>query len=140
MSIWLLYLLFVIVPNLGDACAWLAVGSGIAAGISGFFFCIGSVFASMGDDDSKKFVPVLKPFFKNFMLAFLVCILLGVVTPSEKQLWTVAGGYAATNNAELKKLPDNVLKTANDFLEKVQSKMATPAPEKEKSDDNGKKK
>lgn len=41
------------------------------------------------------------------------------ILPTEKQLYVIAGGYVATNTKDIAKLPDNVVKAANAWLEKA---------------------
>ena len=47
----------------------------------------------------------------------LSCLMLAAVLPSSQQLYTIAGGYYATNIEGVKDLPPNVIKAANKFLE-----------------------
>lgn len=39
--------------------------------------------------------------------------------PSERQMLLIAGGYTATNNADIKKLPTNAAKAVNAWLDAV---------------------
>lgn len=48
--------------------------------------------------------------------AIILCALIAALIPSEKQLYFIAGGYAATNIAGIDKLPENLVKAANDWL------------------------
>lgn len=54
----------------------------------------------------------------GFLLAFLF-----VFIPSRDDVATIIAGHWATHNEEMKKLPDNVLKTLNGLLEKAQEKI-----------------
>lgn len=45
--------------------------------------------------------------------------ILSALTPSEKQLYFIAGGYAATNVEGIEKLPSNLTKAANTWLERL---------------------
>lgn len=76
-------------------------------------------------------VPVEEPEFAKrifrwvvrFAVSFVVLTLIAIPLPSDKQLYTLAGGYVATNTKDVAKLPDNVVKAANAWLEKA-SKLA----------------
>lgn len=130
MSILTLYGLFVLLPNLG----------GLAAGFAAFVLTFAFVIATIayvglkcgveysGDEDGKRAMSVVRPYYHFLGWAALVVVLLNIIAPSEKQIYTVAGGYAATNDAELKKLPDNVLHVANDYLEKLQQNVEKEKP------------
>jgi len=45
-----------------------------------------------------------------------------VLTPSEKQMMYMIGGYAATNVENIEKLPKTVVNAANKFLEQYTDK------------------
>ena len=50
--------------------------------------------------------------------AILFCFLMSILIPNEKQLAYLIGGYVATNNEQLAKLPNNILNLANKYLDK----------------------
>jgi uncharacterized membrane protein len=57
---------------------------------------------------------------------FIVLLILSCAVPTKEDLYVMLGGYYATNDAELKKLPDNVLGAVNDFLTQYRGKTAAP--------------
>ena len=74
---------------------------------------------------------IAKAFFKYFIrlsICAIITALVAIPLPSEKQLYTIAGGYVATNAKDVSKLPDKVVKAANAWLEKA----ATLADDKAK--------
>lgn len=127
MSIWLLYLLFVVIPNANVFTKGMVIASVSAAFVAGFVIIMSLDFGP------KETVKRGQFWFKAGMASAVFFAFLSLFIPSDTQMWTVAGGYVAANNAELKKLPDNVLKTANSYLEKLQHSI-------EGKPDDGKKK
>lgn len=57
-----------------------------------------------------------RPWLWVWVVSGVVCS----VIPSRSDLYLIVGGYAATQSAEVRALPDNVLKAANAWLESVQ--------------------
>lgn len=58
--------------------------------------------------------------FKKVVICTLFCSFAAILTPSNKDIAIILGGYWVSNSEEVKKLPVNVVKTVNDFLEKYQ--------------------
>lgn len=69
--------------------------------------------------DHEKIIKALKGN-KKFLIVPALCLFMSAILPDEKQIAMIAGGYFATNNEEVKKLPDNVLGAVNSYLEKIQ--------------------
>jgi len=46
-------------------------------------------------------------------------LLIAIPIPDQKQMLLIAGGYTATNNAEIKKLPANAAKAVNAWLDAI---------------------
>lgn len=103
--------------------------SGLASGIGWFlitYFTIWFLGATLGDYDdynektkgSRKRSLIIN-FKKWGVLSIIACFLFSALIPSEKQLYTIAGGYMATNTTGIDKLPDNIVKAANSWLEKI---------------------
>lgn len=113
MSIPVLYALFVLLPNLSQYLATAFIAACIAFGVT---LVLSGTVAMDDAATGKKILGYCKVF------ALIAAAIGGaaVFVPNETQIYTIAGGYYATNNAELKKLPDNVLKAANGYLEKIQ--------------------
>lgn len=130
MSMFTLYLLFVIMPNLHDTVgmrSFLAL-IGTMALIVYIVSRIGVATSRKDSDDmalSISGISVSKIIMTTCFSLFLLFYFIGIVTPDEDQVYKIAGGYIVTNDAELKKLPDNVFKVANDYLEKIQKKNET---------------
>lgn len=114
MSITALYLLFVVIPNLGVYCR-------AAFTVCAIIACLVGIAAAIIFPDNEKAGPSVWTWAIRFGVAAAIVAFVGVFLPSDKQLYTIAGGYYATNNAELKKMPDNVFKAANSYLEKLQA-------------------
>lgn len=55
----------------------------------------------------------------RWIWAPLLTGILSAVTPTTPQLWTMVGGYTATNIEGVEKLPPNLVKAVNRFLEKL---------------------
>lgn len=110
MNIFTLYLLFTVLPGLNCALVIFLTCSVVA------IICLG-IGSSLeyGDDNKGKYYPWIK----KFIVAVIVLTIISIFVPGEKQILTIAGGYAVTNDAEVKKLPDNILKAANSYLEKI---------------------
>jgi len=71
-----------------------------------------------GKDDEAK-ITSLKGVAKKFLTVLLITGSLSVFLPDTKQIYTLAGAYAVTNNQDVMKLPDNIAKAANAYLEKL---------------------
>lgn len=110
MSILTLYFLLTLLPNM-DMAIDISIGILVVAAVV-FAICYSVEF----DDKSKE--PYLK-FLKNMITALIYLIILGVFVPGKEQIVTMVGGYAVTNDQEMKKLPDNILKAANTYLERM---------------------
>jgi hypothetical protein len=114
MSLTTLYLISIL-PGLGYLLARFSCILVFAAMVS---LAIGSIEDGMGIESKYKALWLTN--MKKWGFATIVCSgLLAVLIPSEKQLYFIAGGYAATNITGIDKLPENVVKAANDWLEGV---------------------
>lgn len=116
MSIAFLYLLFVVLPSL-DCFLRMVFGFGVFAVIV-FAVCYAFNKPEYSEGDRIKGAE----FLKNIRIALVIAIVtgfLGCFTPSKEEIYSIAGAYAVTNNAEMKKIPDNFLKAANAYLDKL---------------------
>ncbi len=111
MSIFELWILTTVVPGLGCALHVLLIMSIVWIAIMGLLCMISEL-----DEDVTKF---FKKHIKKSVGAFVVLLFLNVPMPSERQMLLIAGGYTATNNAEIKKLPTNAAKAVNAWLDAV---------------------
>jgi len=73
------------------------------------------------DDDKAKSDATIS-YMKKLSGFVILLALLDVFLPDQSQIYTITGAYAVTNNAEMAKLPDNILKAANGYLEKLNAK------------------
>ena len=113
MSLSELYFLFIFLPGLGVVAIILAIILGVGYGLV-------LLVLVMVDDlhDSDRFSKAIKAKTKVIIVVIIFSII-GGITPSQKDMFLLVGGYAATNSKELAKLPDNVLKAANNYLDKI---------------------
>lgn len=114
MSLTELYLLFVVLPGLGSALAVICI-----TGLILYFFAL-FIAGMIGDvkyDDVSKYIT---PLFRKWVLIVLILFgLLSAITPSQKDMLLLTGAYAATNSKEMMKLPDNILKAMNTYLDRL---------------------
>lgn len=111
MSLFTLYLISIL-PSLSNLTSVIGTLSIIAFGVLTVMVLF---LAGEGDD-----VPAGITKARNLALKIaLPCLIIATLIPGEKQLYMIAGGYVATNTAGVEKLPDNLVKAANNWLEKL---------------------
>jgi hypothetical protein len=76
------------------------------------------------DDEDKDGNPH-KFKIKKWLYVWVISGVICSVIPSKQDMLLIVGGYAATNNAEIVKLPENVLKAANIWFEQTISETIT---------------
>lgn len=81
----------------------------------GLLILVISVFSC--DNEAK--VPKIKLLLGRVILSMVILGTVGIFVPDSSQIYTVMGAYAVTNNQEMAKLPDNIAKAANAYLEKM---------------------
>ncbi len=113
MTITQLYLFTVILPNLGRFFDLM-----LGVFIIGLLVCALVALNTWIDSREEKIPKLYRPV-RFLVISSVVVGLIGVSLPSEKQLYMLAGGYVATNAKDVAKLPDNVVKAANAWLEKA---------------------
>lgn len=107
--------LMVMLPSIGE---WIL---GVA-GISLFFSFIALIFIAsdrlISEEEDEYTFPKKAPFvvIPIFLLAFLLT-LVGNLVPDKEEMYTIIGGYFVTNIEGIDKLPENVIESANKFLE-----------------------
>ena len=114
MTIAQLYLFMVILPNLHEFTSSPILFIPIFALIGG----VTAVIAGTVNDEPA----VSKIGGRSIKYAALIFSILSIsfcISPSNSQIYTMAGGYAATNTKDIAKLPDNIVKAANAWLEKA---------------------
>lgn len=62
------------------------------------------------------------PLLKRTAILLTIVSILAPLVPNNRDLYVMIGGYYVTNNDEIKKMPNNVLKAANNFLEEFAEK------------------
>lgn len=109
MTLMQLYLFTVILPNagafFGSSCIIFMI-TGILSTIIGL---------SAEEEDVRSSGRRLS---RILLIAAFLAELLSIPFPDNKQLYTIAGGYVATNTKDISKLPGNVVEAANTWLKK----------------------
>lgn len=113
MGIWELYLLTVI-SNLSYSLAIILTFSLLVVFFATIFLFMPILLGDEEDSERAKFT--LKGMKPIYILCVVFC-LFGALLPSEKQIYLIIGGAYATNIDGIEKLPANVVKAANAFLD-----------------------
>lgn len=117
MSLLTIYMLFCVLPSAAD---WI---SGVSFWVMLLLVAMFVVYAigliSADSESFKEKSARLLPFIKGFSVATIFLLLLDCTMPGKDQIYTMVGAYTVTNNAEMKKLPDNIVKAANAYLEEI---------------------
>lgn len=121
MSITILYLLLVVLPSASSWLSFLTFLAGAGAVIS-LIITVANA-PACGSDDEKK-IASMQSLAKKFLIALLILGTFDIFLPDAQQVYSLAGAYAVTNDKELAKLPDNVLRAANSYLEKYNEEKA----------------
>lgn len=114
MTLFQLYLFTVLLPNAHETFDFL---SGVLT-LIGIGLCVLAGIVAGPLDETENAKKILSAAFKC-LIPGIILMLLCIPLPSEKQIYTLAGGYVATNTKDIAKLPDNVIKAANAWLEKA---------------------
>lgn len=114
MTLTQLYIFTVILPNAYEAFNFLGEVLAIAA-----IICWVISFLLIDKPNDAK--SMVKTAVKLSIIAAITG-LIAIPLPNERQLYTFAGGYVATNTQDIAKLPENVVKAANAWLEKASEK------------------
>lgn len=127
MTLTQLYLFTVILPNAYEIFNFLGATLFIGGAIC---LIVSAIIGGPGEEPEAA-----KLIFKYSIKFFITAAVLGIIAiplPSQNQLYALAGGYVATNAKDVAKLPDNIVKAANAWLEKA----AALADEKPKTKSN----
>lgn len=118
-TIFLFYILFIVLPNLKAVFIMLTIISGILL-IGILAVALSAEFSEFEDDCVCQWtvLPKIKAWSIKLTKIFLICLCLGACLPKTKQIIAVTSiGYVASLS-ELQKLPNNLLKYINkEFLE-----------------------
>lgn len=113
MTLFQLYLFLVVLPNACNVATGLAVFFTVASLVS---LLIGALLvAERNINESKQAFKWAKI---SGIIAFII-VLCTVPFPTKDQLEYLAGGYVVTNTKDISKLPDNIVKAANSYLEHI---------------------
>lgn len=116
MSLFTLYLITTLLPNLHEA------GSAITS-ICAFIIAFSGLTCFMAFDKEDKATGI--KVIKYALIPFIIGGAFTILTPDSTQIYALVGGSFATNIEGVNKLPANVVKAANDFLESMNKE--TPA-------------
>jgi hypothetical protein len=78
----------------------------------------------------------VKPWIKPAFVVFCVAVFLNAIVPTTKQAAVVYCLPKIVNNEQAKKMPDNLLKLANSWIDEAVSKVEKAIPEKPPDDTN----
>lgn len=124
MSIGLLYLFFALIPNIHAASSTLLI-------TTSFIALMALISSAMVYQDSESVAKIGFKYTKVFVILSLISLMLNIISPSDTQLYKIAGGYVATNTKDIAKLPDNLVAAANSWLEAITvDKVIEPHTEK----------
>lgn len=108
---------------LNDVLVFICVMSGIITPLFVFLY-----FANPWEyeDNAEQLTALVKKWAKRLFYVFCISCLLVTFVPDKKDLMVIIGGGAiydyVQNSEEVKKLPDNVVKTLNDWLAEDEEK------------------
>lgn len=126
MSLKLLYLIFVVCPAIAGEHVMVEL-TWVSSSIGWFVAWVVPLLP-----DTEGAVGTMSAVRSSCRKVSLICcafLMLCSLVPNEKQIMFITGGYAVTNNAELQKMPENILKAVNSYL-------GTLAKPEEKSNDH----
>lgn len=125
MSIFKLWLLITVIPGLSQTSSFLAIFFALAMFVCAAFGII------IRDDLNYSFTPDSKKekirnrshylfsLSNKFILPFVITLSATAFLPDRNQMLIIAGGYEATNNIQIKQLPDNAAKAINAWLDAI---------------------
>ena len=114
MSIFTLWLLFVLLPNLSVVLSitlFVMVVASVGAGVAALF----ATFEKTSD------APKIRYTAKIVGGITLAIAIIGTAIPSKQDIMIITGGYIVTNTEGVEKLPANLVSAANKYLEEAQS-------------------
>ena len=110
MDILTLWFLFVALPTVAG---W---GKGFII-VSVFGLLCATFFRTVQNAEEKEEYPLLV-YIKSFSLTLVLGFIFSL-SPDEKQVAMIAGGYVVTNAESVAELPDNIMNAANRYLESL---------------------
>jgi len=119
MEIWELYLLTRVgaINHLAEIIAVVGCVTGALAAVM-----LAMVWVDIYEDKEKEAFKqkAIKKWMRIFPPTVVICVILLALVPTEKQAYLILGGAYATNIADIEKLPPNMVKTINNYLETFQ--------------------
>lgn len=106
-----LFALWFLITGVAGLKAWLPIAAG-CSGVVAFAVVFGWGTFLEGKGGFPKVA-------KWCIIFTTIASLLGSILPTNKQLMWIVGAYVVTNNEQVKELPDNILRAANDFLKEL---------------------
>lgn len=113
MSLGTLYLIFCVIPSFAYFLQGLQL-----LGFVGLTICGVAYLFIQADMRSIEDVPMKSWVIKSLMVIFTSSAL-AIFIPDKNQVYLLTGAYAVSNSAEIARLPDNIAKAANRYLEKL---------------------
>lgn len=107
---------------------------GISTVIAGIFFIVTILIYVLNDDED--ICDRVKPWSKPFFIVFCVFLFSNVLVPDTKQAAVVYCLPKVVNNEQVQKIPDNLLRLANTWIDEAISKAEEAVPKKPHSDTN----
>lgn len=114
MSLTVLYMFLVILPNIHLLASQAIPPADAMLIVFGGF---GYIMANA--ENSEWGIKASKLCLKIGFPCLILCGIFTSLTPSDEQIYKIAGAYVATNAKDVEKLPDNLVKAANAWLQKV---------------------
>lgn len=118
MSLFTLYLFFILIPSIHSFLLFSLVVSGLS-GVSLVLTTIGKYTEPEHPEWGNLHKVCKSVFITSLLLTFITN-----ATPNQKDMFLLTGGWVALNNEEVQKLPTNVLGALNSYLEEVKKDIA----------------
>lgn len=114
MNIWLLWLLIVVIPGINGLLNTINIAIFVIACI--VLLCAGLLIMFDSISNTDDLIKKIKKFKYAAVIWFISCVFVGLL-PDKEQITYLVGGYFVTNIEDINKLPPNLIKSANQFLE-----------------------
>lgn len=135
MSIFELWIFVTVIPGLANVFSVLSIALPLATGVLLFYSCVQRAMSKTCPElqSSKMEAAAATEGFRimrKLIPYAIICMVVASVLPSERQMLLIAGGYTATNDSEIKKLPANAAKAVNAWLDAVSEAALEPNKKK----------
>ena len=115
MSIFTLYILLTVIPNLREISGVLAIILSVCLLLGAVFMC--AVLDACDSDNEDKYRTTGKRLAKVTAIVVAVCCTLSTFLPSKDQMLLIAGGSIVTNAEGIEELPNKVAEVANNTID-----------------------